>query len=70
MSSDAPVIRVEQNVVEPSRLAAELRSYVKRTGHTDLLLKHGDDVPFGTVVTIQDDAKKAGMERISLVVPP
>src|SRR5947199_179085 len=49
MENGAPVIRVENNVVDHSKLAAELRAYVKRTSHTDLLFKHGYDVPFGTV---------------------
>jgi biopolymer transport protein ExbD len=64
-----PVILVEGKQVEPHRLLVELRGYVRNTGKTTLLLKHDDDVPQETVVTIIDQAKGAGMDRVRLVVP-
>ncbi len=69
MENGKPVTRVEDKVVEPSRLEAELRSYVGAMRKTQLLLEHEDDVPQRAVVEVLDAAKGAGMEKVSLVVP-
>jgi biopolymer transport protein ExbD len=69
MENGKPVTRVEDKVVEPARLEAELRTFVGATRKTQLLLEHEDDVPQRAVVEVLDAAKGAGMEKVSLVVP-
>ena len=69
MADGQPVFRVEDKVVDEDHLVSELRSYVRQTSHTDLLLEHDGEVPHGAVVAVMDAAKGAGMNRIRLVVP-
>jgi biopolymer transport protein ExbD len=69
MKDGEPVIRVEDKVVEPYRLTAELRKFVHDTGKTILLVKHDDDVPHDTVVKIIDAGKGAGMDSVKQLVP-
>jgi biopolymer transport protein ExbD len=69
MEGDQPVIRVEDQVVEPDKLVAALRSYVRGTKKNMLLFEHTDDVPQETVVQVIDDAKGAGIDRVRLLVP-
>jgi biopolymer transport protein ExbD len=68
MENGAPVIRIEDKVVDGNRLTPEFRRFVNSTGKTSLLLEHDDQVPHETVVRIIDAAKGAGMDRVSLVV--
>jgi biopolymer transport protein ExbD len=63
------LIRVEDEVVEPSELVGVLRRYVKDTRKTELLIDAAD-VNWGTVVTIQDAAKGAGVQRAHLLTQP
>jgi biopolymer transport protein ExbD len=69
MEDGKPVYKVEDQVVDPDNLQSELRRYVKATSKTQLLFEHDYDVPHGAVVAVQDAAKLAGMEKISLVLP-
>jgi biopolymer transport protein ExbD len=69
MEDGQPVTRIEDRVVDPSRLESELRSFGKAVKKTQVLLEHEDEVPQRAVVTVLDAAKGAGMEKISLVVP-
>jgi biopolymer transport protein ExbD len=69
MEDGKPVVRIEDMPVDPLRLVAELRKFVKETRKTDLLLEHDDFVPQDLVVKIIDSAKGAGMNRVRLVVP-
>ncbi len=69
MEDGKPVVRIEETPVDPVRLVAELRKFVKETRKTDLLLEHDDFVPQDLVVKIIDSAKGAGMNRVRLVVP-
>lgn len=69
MENGKPVIRVEDQVVEPNNLEAELRNYLKATKKTQLLLEIDDEAPHRVMVAVQDAAKGAGMEKVSLVVP-
>ena len=64
-----PVYRVEEKVVDPLRLVAELRRFVRSSGKTILLLEYTDDVPQDSVVKVIDSAKGAGMDRVRLLVP-
>jgi biopolymer transport protein ExbD len=69
MGASDPIILVEGKEVHPDLLLKELRGFVRRTSKTTLLLKHDGDVPQDTVVTIIDQAKGAGLDRVRLVVP-
>jgi biopolymer transport protein ExbD len=70
MENGEPVIRVEDKVVQPENLLAELRRYTRtKGGKNQLLLEHDDNVSHETVVQIIDAAKGAGMERIADVIP-
>lgn len=69
MEDGKPVYKVEDEVVNPDNLQSELRRYVKATSKTQLLFEHDYDVPHSAVVAVQDAAKVAGMEKISLVLP-
>ena len=69
MENGKPVTRMEDKVVEPSRLESELRTFVGATRKTQLLLEIEDDVPQRAMVEALDAAKGAGMEKVSLVVP-
>jgi biopolymer transport protein ExbD len=65
----APVIRVEDEIVDPSDLVAALRRYVRGKGKTEVLID-ATDVSWGTIVTIQDAASGAGVTRAHLLVQP
>ncbi len=69
MDNGKPVIQVEDQVIDASELESKLRSFLKATSKTQLLLEHEYDVPQSTVVAVLDAAKGAGMEKVSLVVP-
>lgn len=69
MEDGKPVTRVEDQVVDPSRLESELRRFVNASRKTQLLLQHDDDVPQRAVVEVLDAAKGAGMEKVSLALP-
>jgi biopolymer transport protein ExbD len=69
MENGSPVVKIEDTPVDPARLVAELRKFVKETRKTDLLLEHDDNVPQDLVVKIIDSAKGAGMNRVRLLVP-
>ncbi|HEY7158525.1 MAG TPA: biopolymer transporter ExbD [Gemmataceae bacterium] len=69
MENGQPVTRVEDRVVDPSRLESELRSYGQAVKKTQVLLQHDDDVPQRAVVAVFDAAKGAGMEKVSQVLP-
>ena len=69
MENGEPVYRIEDQVVAPERLVAEMRKYVRSSGKTRLLLEHTDDVPQDSVVKVIDAAKGAGMDKVGLLVP-
>lgn len=62
-----PVIRVEDEVVAEADLVSALRKYVRDTRKTQMLLDV-EGVDWGTVVTVQDAAKGAGVERAHYLV--
>ena len=62
-SDDKPIIKVEDEVVEPQYLRAKLETFVKGQRKTDLLLD-AQGVDLGTVVAIEDAAKGAGMHKV------
>jgi biopolymer transport protein ExbD len=61
-----PVIYVEDTKVDPDSLMQELRSYVRKTQKTHVLID-AQNVDWGTVVMIQDAAKGAGIDRAYLL---
>ncbi len=63
-----PVIRVEDQVVEPHRLTAELLKRGSGSKRRSLLLEVDPKVPHGVTVTIQDAAKGAGMTKVLRLV--
>jgi biopolymer transport protein ExbD len=69
MEDGKPVYRVEKNAVSEESLLTALKGFVKKTSRTRLLLEHDADVPHGAVVTVQDAAQGAGMDRVLLLVP-
>jgi biopolymer transport protein ExbD len=69
MHDGKPVVQVEGNPVELNNVRGELRGYVRKTSHNQLLLEADDDVPHGVVVQIEDDARDAEIRHVNLVVP-
>lgn len=63
------VVRVENKVTPPEKLVAELSRFVGGTGRTRMLLDYEPKVPWEDVIRVQDDAKAAGINRISMRVP-
>ncbi|MBV9121859.1 MAG: biopolymer transporter ExbD [Planctomycetes bacterium] len=70
LENGKPVIHVEDQVVDPPDLLAAIKQYVQQTGKTEMLIDAGNDVPWGTVVAIQDAAKGAGVDRAHLQANP
>ena len=69
LENGAPVYRIQDQVVDPARLLAELQKFVRSSKKTTLLLEHTDDVPQDSVIKVIDAAKGAGMDRVRLLVP-
>ncbi len=64
-SSEGPVIRVEDQVVELKNLATTLRQLVRETRKTNMLIDAAG-VTWGTVVSIHDAGKGAGIQKAYL----
>jgi biopolymer transport protein ExbD len=69
MDGDRPVITVVDHPVDLRDLESELRRFLKATRKTQMLLDIAYDAPQSVMVAVQDAAKGAGMERVSLVLP-
>jgi biopolymer transport protein ExbD len=67
MENGQPVIKVQDQVVSPERLGAALSAAVG-PGRNTLLLQHDEEVPHGMVVQIQDEARRAGLDKVYVVV--
>jgi biopolymer transport protein ExbD len=63
-----PVIKVEGQEVEPERLVPVLKHFVGPS-KVELLLDHDREVPHGTIVTVEDAAKSAGINQVLIAVP-
>jgi biopolymer transport protein ExbD len=61
-----PVIRVEDQIADPENLVPAIRSWVKRERKNELLID-AEGVEWGVVVSIQDAAKGADVERVHLL---
>jgi biopolymer transport protein ExbD len=71
MEGGKPVIRLEDQEVAPDDVPAALARLVRESHKFSLLIKHDDEVPWGSVVPISDAAKDAGIhQRVYWFVPP
>jgi biopolymer transport protein ExbD len=71
MEEGKPVMKLENEVIDPADLPGRLASIVKATRKVNLLVKHDDEVPWGMLVPINDAAKFAGIQDAVLWdVPP
>src|SRR5262249_21398081 len=71
MENGKPVMKLENEVINPADLPARLSSLVKSSHKVNLLVKHDDEVPWGAVVPIKDAAKFAGIQdAVHWYVPP
>ena len=61
-----PVIRVEDQVADPENLVPVIRTWVKKERKNELLIDAAG-VNWGVVVSIQDAAKGADVERVHLL---
>lgn len=68
MENDKPVIKVEDEVVDPKNLLPALSRYVREKRKTEMVLD-AEGVDWGTVVAIQDAAKGAGIQKAHLLIP-
>jgi biopolymer transport protein ExbD len=69
MENGKPVTRVEGNVVDPNDLTVTLKRFQSKKNATVLLLEYDGNVPHGAVVSVQDAAIGAYLNRVMLVVP-
>ena len=51
-------------------LAAKLRAIYRRKGTREAFLRADKDVPYGVVVQVMAEAKKAGIERLGMITQP
>jgi biopolymer transport protein ExbD len=58
------VVRLENQPVDLPELTAQLRTFVKGSKKTEMLVDADDDVEWGTIIAIQDAAKGAGVQRV------
>jgi biopolymer transport protein ExbD len=65
---DKAVIKVENQVVEPDALVAELKKYVK--GDKTQVLLDAKGVDWGSVVTVLDAARGADAQRVNMLANP
>jgi biopolymer transport protein ExbD len=70
MAGGRPVTKLEGQEVSGDDLARQLRRYVRSTGKTQLVIEHQPNVPYGSVVAVQDAARSVGMEKVWILVPP
>jgi len=71
MEDGKSVMRLENEVINPSDLAARLSDLVRQKHKVNLLVSHDAEVPWGDVVPIKDAAKFAGIQdKVLWNVPP
>ena len=68
MENGKPIVKVEDQVVDLDNLESELRKFVKATKKTQMALQIDYDAPHSVLVAVQDAAKGAGVEKVSLDV--
>ena len=63
-------VYVGKTAVPVGELADKLRAIYERKATKELFLRADKDVPYGVVVRVMAEAKKAGIERLGLVTEP
>jgi biopolymer transport protein ExbD len=67
--NDKSIISIQGKEVPQDGVVAELKNLAGAAKKRILALKHDAKVPHGVIVSIQDAAKSAQMEKVVLVVP-
>jgi biopolymer transport protein ExbD len=70
MQNNAPVIRVEDQVVDEKDLQATLSRMAGEKRKVELMIEYGQGVRRKTIVAIQDAAAGAGISQIHILTPP
>ena len=61
---------VGKTPVSVDSLGEKLRAIYERKGANEAFLRADKDVPYGVVVRVMAEAKKAGIERLGMVTEP
>ena len=69
MENGQPVITIEKEPTPRDKVRASLSRFVRDTHKTELLLEHDREVPYGTIVFIEDMAQKAGLSKVTIGLP-
>jgi biopolymer transport protein ExbD len=69
MENGQPVIAIEKEPTPRDKVRTSLERFVRNTNKTELLLEHDREVPYGTIVFIEDTAQKAGISRVTIGLP-
>jgi biopolymer transport protein ExbD len=69
MENGQPAITVEKEPCPPDKLRPSLERFVRDTHKTELLLEHDREVPYGTIVFIEDTAQKVGIRQVTIGLP-
>jgi biopolymer transport protein ExbD len=65
-----PVIRIEDQVVDPEDLVPAIKRYVNDKHKTDILIDTSKDVPWGEVIRVHDAAKGANVLHVHYLKQP
>ena len=63
-------VHVGKTPVAIDSLGSKLRAIYERRASKELFLRADRDVPYGVVVRVMAEAKKAGIERLGMVTEP
>ncbi len=69
IDSDGTVY-LNEHPVNVSLLTDRLKSEIKRTGIDFVFLRADQEVPYGRVMVVMDQIKKAGADRVGMVTQP
>jgi biopolymer transport protein ExbD len=64
MDGEKAVVRIEKDVVELDKLAAEMKKVIEATGRKEMVLDIEKEVPWGVETAILDAAKGNGVHNI------
>jgi biopolymer transport protein TolR len=63
-------IYLDKDQVAPVQLEPRLRAVKARNAEVSVYLRADRDVPYGTVVQVMDEVKRAGIEKLGMVTDP
>ena len=63
-------VYVDKDMVPSGLLESRLRSVKQRNAEVSVYLRADRDVPYGTVVQVMDEVKRAGIEKLGMVTDP